>query len=86
LPVAGFPSTHVELYLARGAERPSIQVSCAGTLVADDIGELHALDLDAPPWVGCELSGLIDFPGFTVPRVHDAASSPIAQPRRSLAR
>jgi hypothetical protein len=67
LPVAGFPSTHVELYLARGAERPSIQVSCAGTLVADDIGELHALDLDAPPWVGCELSGLIDFPGFTVP-------------------
>jgi hypothetical protein len=67
LPVAGFPSAHVELYLARGAERPAIQVSCAGTLVADDIGELHALDLDAPPWVGCELSGLIDFPGFTVP-------------------
>src|SRR3989442_11846248 len=67
LPVAGFPSAHVELYVARGAERPAIQVSCAGTLVADDIGELHALDLDAPPWVGCELSGLIDFPGFTVP-------------------
>jgi len=67
LPVAGFPSTHVELYLARGAERPAIQVSCAGTLVADDIGELHALDLDTPPWVGCELSGLIDFPAFTVP-------------------
>jgi hypothetical protein len=63
----GFPSAHVELYLARGAERPAIQVSCAGTLVADDIGELHALDLDAPPWVGSELSGLIDFPGFTVP-------------------
>ncbi len=67
LPVGGFPSAHVELYLARGAERPAIQVSCAGTLVADDIGELHALDLDGPPWVGCELSGLIDFPGFTVP-------------------
>src|SRR6266446_6004323 len=67
LPVAGFPSIHVELYLARGAERPAIQVSCAGTLVAVDIGELHALDLDTPPWVGCELSGLIDFPGFTVP-------------------
>jgi len=67
LPVAGFPAAHVELYLARGAERPAIQVSCAGTLVADDIGELHALDLDAAPWVGSELSGLIDFPGFTVP-------------------
>jgi len=67
LPVAGFPSGHVELYLARGAERPAIQVSCVGTLVADDVGELHALDLDEAPWVGCELSGLIDFPGFTVP-------------------
>ena len=67
LPVAGFASMHVELYLARGSERPAIQLSCAGTLVADDIGELHALDLDDAPWVGCELSGLIDFPGFTVP-------------------
>src|SRR5439155_4648660 len=67
LPVDGFVPVHVELYLARGAERPAIQVSCAGTLVADEIGELHALDLDEPPWVGCELSGLIDFVGFTVP-------------------
>jgi len=67
LQVADFPPARVELYLARGAERPAIQVSCAGTLVADDIGELHALDLDGPPWIGCELSGLIDFPGFTVP-------------------
>jgi len=67
LAVADFPSAHVELYLARGAERPAIQVSCAGTLVADDIGELHALDLDEPPWVGRDVSGLIDFPGFTVP-------------------
>ena len=67
LSVAGFASMHVELYLARGSERPAIQVSCAGTLVADDIGELHALDLDDAPWVGCELSGLIDFPGVTVP-------------------
>jgi len=67
LAVAGLAGAHLELYLARGAERAAIQVSCAGTLVADDIGELHALDLDQPPWVGCELSGLIDFPGFTVP-------------------
>jgi hypothetical protein len=67
LPVAGFPSAHVELFVARGAERPAIQVSCAGTLVADDIGELHALDLDEAPWVERDLSGLIDFPGFTVP-------------------
>jgi len=66
LPVAGFPSRARRAVLARGAERPAIQVSCAGTLVADDVGELHALDLDGPPWIGCEISGLIDFPGFTV--------------------
>jgi hypothetical protein len=67
LPVQGHPALRLELYLARGAERPAIQVSCAGTLVADDAGELHALDLDQAPWVGCELSGLIEFPAFTVP-------------------
>ena len=67
LPVSGFPPACVELYLARGAERPTIQVSCAGTLVAADIAELHALDLAEVPWVGRDLDGLIEFPGFTVP-------------------
>lgn len=67
LAVGGFAPARVELYLARGAERPAIQVSCAGTLVADDIAELHALDLAESPWVGCELSGVIEFPAFTVP-------------------
>jgi len=36
-------------------------------LVADDVGELRNLGLDRPPWVGRDLAGLIDFPGFTVP-------------------
>lgn len=67
LSVSDFPPARVELYLARGAERPSIQVSCVGTLVAEDIAELQALDLAEPPWVGCELAGLIEFPAFTVP-------------------
>lgn len=67
IPVSGFSTAQVELYLARGAERPAIQVSCAGTLVVDDIAELHALDLAGPPWVGCELAGVIEFPSFTVP-------------------
>jgi hypothetical protein len=67
LAVGGFAPARVELYLARGAERPAIQVSCAGTLVADDIAELHALDLADSPWVGCELAGVIEFPAFTVP-------------------
>jgi hypothetical protein len=66
-PVDGHPAARVELYLARGAERPAVQVSCAGTLVADDIAELHALGLDEPPWIGSELSGIVEFPAFTVP-------------------
>jgi Histidine kinase-, DNA gyrase B-, and HSP90-like ATPase len=66
-PVAGYSPARIELYLARGADRPAVQVSCAGTLVADDVAELHALDLAEPPWIGSELAGLIEFPAFTVP-------------------
>jgi hypothetical protein len=65
--VAGFAPLCVELYLARGAERPAIQIACAGTLVADDIAQLEALGLARAPWVGRELVGLIDFAGFHVP-------------------
>lgn len=64
--VGGFPPLRVELYV-RGAERAAIQIACAGTLVADDIAELGALGLAEPPWVGRDLSGLIDFAGFSVP-------------------
>ena len=65
--VPGFAPLRVELYLARGAERPAIQVAAAGTLVADDIAELSALELAQPPWIGRELSGLLDFASFSVP-------------------
>lgn len=90
-PVAGHPPARVELYLARGAERPAVQVSCAGTLVADDLGELHALDLAEPPWVGAELAGVVEFPGFGVPPgsrrgvVPDAAAEAFAEAMRRLA-
>jgi hypothetical protein len=57
----------VELYLARGEERPAIQVACAGTLVADDIAELSAIDIAHAPWVGRELTGLFDFADFQIP-------------------
>ncbi len=57
----------IEIYLATDGERPAIQLACAGTLVADDIAELHTLGLDGSPWVGCGLTGIIDFAGFTVP-------------------
>jgi hypothetical protein len=57
----------VELYLARGAEHPRVQVACFGTVVADDIAELSALGLAERPWVGAELVGLLDFASFSVP-------------------
>jgi hypothetical protein len=65
--VAGYAPVRLELYLARGAERPAIQVACAGTLVADDIVQLEALGLGQRPWVGREIVGLLDFSGFSVP-------------------
>jgi hypothetical protein len=65
--VEGHSHIRIELYLSRGAERPAVQLACAGTLVADDIGELDVLDLDRAPWRGCELTGLVDFAGFQVP-------------------
>ncbi len=89
-PVNGNPPARLELYLARGAEWPAVQVSCAGTLVADDIAELHALDLAEPPWVGCQLAGLIEFTGFTVPPgsrrgvVPDGAAEAFAGAMREL--
>ena len=65
--VPGHPSIRVELYLARGVERPAIQLACAGTLVADDVAELDVLGFDHSPWRSCDLVGIIDFPGFQVP-------------------
>ena len=65
--VAGHPALRVELYQARGLERPAIQVACTGTLVADDIAELGALGLAEPPWVGRDLLGMLDFASFSIP-------------------
>jgi hypothetical protein len=66
-PVDGYPPARIELYLARGDDRAAIEVSCAGTLVADDAAELRAEGLDRSPWAGRGLTGLIEFPGFQVP-------------------
>ena len=66
-PVGGFPPARIELYLARGGEHAAIEVSCGGTLVADDAGELRAEGLDRSPWVGHGLTGLIEFPAFQIP-------------------
>jgi hypothetical protein len=67
IPLPDLAPVRVELYFARGSSRPAIEVSCAGTVVADDIGELRSLGVDRPPWVGREVAGMVDFPGFSVP-------------------
>jgi hypothetical protein len=83
--VPGFSSMRVELYFARGAERPAVELACAGTLVADDLSLLGSLGLGEPPWVGRGLGGLIDFADFQVPPgtrrgvVPDAAAAAFAQ-------
>ena len=50
---------------------PAIEVSCAGTLVADDAAELRAQGLDRSPWVGRGLTGL-----DRVPRLPGPARNP----------
>lgn len=65
--VPGYRPAKVELYLARGLDDASIELACAGTRVADDITELDTLGLGGSPWSGAELSGVIDFPDFSIP-------------------
>ncbi|MCA9599353.1 MAG: ATP-binding protein [Myxococcales bacterium] len=67
LAVPGYRPARVELYLTRGDAGASIELSCAGTRVVDDIATLDVLGLDQSPWTGSELSGVIDFPDFTIP-------------------
>jgi len=66
-PVDGHPPARVELYIARGGDRAAIEVSCAGTLVAEDVAELRVEGLDRSPWTGRGLTGLIEFSEFQIP-------------------
>jgi Histidine kinase-, DNA gyrase B-, and HSP90-like ATPase len=89
--VNGYSAIRVELYFARGAEAPMVELACAGTLVADDLQALAFLGLAEAPWIGRGLSGLIDFPDFSVPPgtrrgvVPDAAAEAFASAMRLLA-
>jgi hypothetical protein len=88
VPVEGHAPAKIELYLARGADRAAIEVSCAGTLIADDAAELRQLGmegLDRSPWTGRGLTGLIEFSAFQIPPgtrrgvIPDAASEAFAR-------
>ena len=88
--VDGFAPLLLELYHTPGHERPAVRVSCAGTLVADNVAELEALGLAEDPWVGRELCGVIDFPSLNVPPgtrrgiVPDRAASALAATLEAL--
>lgn len=85
VPVEGHAPAKIELYLARGGDRAAIEVSCAGTLIADDAVELRMEGLDRSPWTGRGLTGLIEFSAFQIPPgtrrgvIPDAASEAFAR-------
>ena len=67
LAVEGYPPARVELYLAPdGGEPPRVSVACGGTVVYDDLAEALDGRFRHEPWTAGRVSGLVDFPGFTV--------------------
>lgn len=64
--VAGSPPVRLEIHFATEEESQPIAVYAAGTLVAESFHELALLLLDRSPWTDRRLTGLVDFPGFTV--------------------
>ncbi len=64
LAVPGYGPITVELYTGATG---SVELTCAGTVVADRLADLGALGLDADPWSAPGLSGTIEFAGFMVP-------------------
>jgi hypothetical protein len=64
--VPGYAPIAMELYHA-GAGAGGVELTCAGTVVAERIGDLTALGLDRAPWIDPALAGTIEFAGFAVP-------------------
>jgi histidine kinase/DNA gyrase B/HSP90-like ATPase len=58
----------VELYLLPedASESGRVTVSCAGTIVYDDLCEFELVDFRRPPWSRGRLTGMLDFAGFEV--------------------
>jgi hypothetical protein len=65
--VPGYSPIVLELYQVAGDGPGGIELTCAGTVVAERIGDLGALGLDVPPWTEPLLAGTIEFADFAVP-------------------
>ncbi|MBL0214653.1 MAG: ATP-binding protein [Myxococcales bacterium] len=57
----------VELYQAVGEAPAGVELTCAGIVVAERLGDLSVLGLDTAPWTDPQLAGTIEFAGFAVP-------------------
>ncbi len=66
LAVPGHTPIRVELYYATSTTS-GVQLTCAGTIVADRLADLTALGLDVAPWTEPELAGSIEFASFSIP-------------------
>ena len=68
--VPGHSPIRLEIYLSgtspEGEEARGLALYASGTLVAEGFHELSALALDRAPWTDARLTGLVDFPDFTV--------------------
>jgi len=64
LPVPGFGPARLELYLVdpeEAREKPSVALTCGGTVVAEDISQLESHDFARAPWTIGALDGAIEF-------------------------
>lgn len=64
--VPGYPTIEIELYHA-GATATGVELTCAGTVIADRITDLAGLGLDRAPWNDPSLAGTIEFGALSVP-------------------
>ncbi|MGE0868406.1 MAG: ATP-binding protein [Kofleriaceae bacterium] len=63
--VPGFPPIFVELYHVGGDG--IVELTCAGTVVAEGLAELAGLGLARAPWIDRALGGTIEFAALSVP-------------------
>jgi signal transduction histidine kinase len=64
--VPGHSPITVELYHASSGAC-GVELTCAGTVIADRLGDLAALGLDRAPWNAPTIAGIVEFAGFAVP-------------------
>jgi len=65
--VPGYSPIVLELYQVAGDGPGGVELTCAGTVVAERVGDLGALGLDVPPWTEPLLAGTIEFAELAIP-------------------